>query len=410
MNFCREVFGGVQDLSSRAIWCAVVLLGAPTAAYSQPITPRNLPTNFEYQFDSVASGGSFDDPAFVDYWTFKASPGQRLVLEVGRIEEALDPIVWLFNGPISDQSYFAQGAAEFIDSLDPGYLAIQDDGVGPFSINQTYDPRLMIDLDGPSNTYTVIVASFLSGFFSGGVYNSGDGGDGQYNYRIRATVFTPAPPSVVGRRVFYNNSSFDGNEPAPTASDDNAVDPNKQAYLPGSGLATFQSCTNTARGINGIMVDIQNLPGIPTASDFEFRVGRNNLPATWNAPPGFAVSSVTVRPGAGVSGADRVSITFADGAIRNQWLQVRVLANAATGLAQDDVHYWGHLLGETDANTNGSIFTTSFADITPIRQAVGSPSSPGSNVDIDRNGTISFADISAMRSNVGVQLNLLNIP
>jgi hypothetical protein len=31
-------------------------------------------------------------------------------------------------------------------------------------------------------------------------------------------------------------------------------------------------------------------------------------------------------------------------------------------------------------------------------------------VDIDKNGTVSFADISAMRSNVGAQLTVITIP
>src|SRR5687768_14015394 len=50
----------------------------------------------------------------------------------------------------------------------------------------------------------------------------------------------PPPPAatVVGRWVFYNNSAFDGNDPAANAADDAAVAPDKVAALPG-GATSF---------------------------------------------------------------------------------------------------------------------------------------------------------------------------
>ncbi len=86
-----------------------------------------------------------------------------------------------------------------------------------------------------------------------------------------------------------------------------------------------------------------------------------------------------------------------------------VKANANTGLAAPEVYYIGHLLGET-TGPSGSVFTVSFADITPIRGAVGSTVNASSTVDIDKNGTVAFADISAMRPNVGAQLTIITIP
>ncbi|HUT09471.1 MAG TPA: hypothetical protein VMY42_03165, partial [Thermoguttaceae bacterium] len=43
---------------------------------------------------------------------------------------------------------------------------------------------------------------------------------------------------------------------------------------------------------------------------------------------------------------DRVTITWADGAIRNQWLEVTVLAER-TGLPADDVFYFGNAVAES---------------------------------------------------------------
>jgi hypothetical protein len=56
-----------------------------------------------------------------------------------------------------------------------------------------------------------------------------------------------------------------------------------------------------------------------------------------------------------VNGSDRVTLIWpnhdrlnpASTAVANQWLQVRVKATADTGLASDDVFYFGNAIGET---------------------------------------------------------------
>ena len=62
---------------------------------------------------------------------------------------------------------------------------------------------------------------------------------------------------------------------------------------------------------------------------------------------GAAPTRITVRPGAGQDGADRITLIWADNAIRNSWLQVTVLATDATGLAANDVFYFGNAVGES---------------------------------------------------------------
>src|SRR5262249_21165992 len=42
---------------------------------------------------------------------------------------------------------------------------------------------------------------------------------------------------VVGRKLFYNQSKYDGNTASISRSDDNAIAVDKSAYLPGSGAA-----------------------------------------------------------------------------------------------------------------------------------------------------------------------------
>jgi len=121
--------------------------------------------------------------------------------------------------------------------------------------------------------------------------------------------------TVSGRKVFYNNSKFDGNSTAANAADDAAIATDKSALLPGL-TANAQNYTSFSKGINGIMLDMPGLPAGagPGASDFDFKIGNNNLPGGWGAAP--APSSVTTRRGAGVNGSDRITLIWTDGVIK----------------------------------------------------------------------------------------------
>jgi hypothetical protein len=132
----------------------------------------------------------------------------------------------------------------------------------------------------------------------------------------------PAQPQVVSRQLFYNNSAWDGTAGA-SSSDDLAIAADKSALLPG-GTATFANYSSYSRGLNGLMIDVAGLTSTSlSASDFAFKVGNDNNPggATWTSAP--APTSISVRPGAGQGGSDRVTLIWADGAIQKQWLRRR---------------------------------------------------------------------------------------
>ncbi len=149
---------------------------------------------------------------------------------------------------------------------------------------------------------------------------------------------------VVGHYVFYNRSAFDGNDPLANAADDGAIAPDKTPLLTG-GTGAFANYTSYSRGINGVMVDIDNLAGTPNPGDFEVKVGNDWTPGSW--PAGPAPISVTVRSGEGATGSDRVTLIWADNAIEKQWMQLTVKATANTGLLSDDTFYFGNAIGET---------------------------------------------------------------
>jgi hypothetical protein len=174
------------------------------------------------------------------------------------------------------------------------------------------------------------------------------------------------------RLIFYNNSFWDGSDAGINALDDNAITTDKSALLPGQ-TSTFANFTNYHLGINGIMIDIAGIAGSPSLSDFSFLVGNNSDVNTWAAAP--TPTDLAVRSGAGVGGSDRVTITWADSAIQNEWLQVTI--GTTLGLSAPDVSYFGNLLG--DVTGDG---LTAPIDAITIINAINSSAGPyGTNVE-----------------------------
>jgi len=200
---------------------------------------------------------------------------------------------------------------------------------------------------------------------------------------------------VSGRRLFYNQSYFDGNDGAAGASDDNAIASNKLALLPGQ-TATFANYSSYSKGINGIMVDVKGLPGAVTASDFVFKVSDDGASPTWSAAP--APSSLTLRTLA--NGDSRISIIWANNVIQKQWLQVSLKANGNTDLPADEVFYFGNSIGET-----GNSASNTFVDGSDFAGARDNPHNfldralIGDAYDINRDSFVDGSDLAAVRDN-----------
>ncbi len=223
----------------------------------------------------------------------------------------------------------------------------------------------------------------------------------------------PVAATVVDRHIFYNNSKFDGESAAAEGADDGATATDKVAYLPDSGLATTASVSSYVHGINGVMIDIANLDGQLTADDFTFRMGTVNSPESWALAP--APLEIVVRAGEGLGGADRVTITWADGAIKNTWLQVVVEGNDVTGgfntntgLAASDVFYFGSRVGDTFEGATSMATTTSAGDELAARFNLGINRPVTSIYDFNRDGVVNAADQLIARNNAGL-LQMLDI-
>jgi len=227
--------------------------------------------------------------------------------------------------------------------------------------------------------------------------------DTTYTANYRAV----ASPLVVARHVFYNNSFYDGGDPAAGAADDGAIDTSKRPLTLGNA-PEYANVTSYNKGINGIMLDVVGaLPSGPpiTALNFGFRTGPGDT--TWTDGP--APQSVTVRPGAGVSGSDRVTVVFADGVVRDRWLEVRFNFNPISPPpADDDLHYWANLVGESGAGQPEAAFFVSPTDFGATRNAVGTVDVPVTDrFDHNKTGFVSPTDLAITRSQIGKRIETM---
>jgi ELWxxDGT repeat protein len=254
--------------------------------------------------------------------------------------------------------------------------------------------------------FGVIDRSFFPPADAGSFDDAGAAPGGRYYYRIRAvnavgsSAFSNVavrPVAVTGRHTFYNGSAFDGGDAAATAADDAAVAPDKRPLL-ASEAASFRNVTSYAKGVNGVMVDLVGLPADATltADDFAFRRRAAADGSAW--APGPRPSGVTIRRGAGVNGADRVTLVWgdggADGAVTDGWLEVTVLANARTGLSRPDVFSFGNLVGETG---DGTSLRVNALDLAAVKRALNSPTGVFSVTDFNRDGRTNALDVAALK-------------
>jgi hypothetical protein len=221
---------------------------------------------------------------------------------------------------------------------------------------------------------------------------------------VPVTAFLPAV-TVSDRRIFYNASAFDGGNPAATPGDLSAVAPDKRALLPGEA-PTFANISSYSRGINGVLVRFDGIPAALTAADFEFRVGAGPAGGAAGWAPTSSPSGVLLVPSPPGAGSALCLITWPGGAIVDRWLEVRILANADTGLARPDVLYFGSLVGETGDGVArpGAVATVGAADLVGTRRTAGAAARISSRYDFDRNGTVGAADVIACRNHLGRSL------
>ena len=310
------------------------------------------------------------------------------------------------------QQLTADIAARTTGSALDSYLRVFDATGRELASNDDFGGSLDSDLTftaATTGTYFVGVSGYGNSAYQPATAGTGRAGStGSYQLDLGFSTVTPPPvvdpATVVGRRVFYNNSAFDGWNAVANAADDAAIAADKQALRPGE-TASFANYTSFSRGLNGIMVDVAALAGTPRAADFTFRVGPG-FSGTWQTAP--APRSIVVRPAAGVGGSSRITVTWADGAIRGTWLEVTVRATTATGLGVADVFLFGNTIGEVGNSAADAI--VSAEDVRLVTANATDSALIASRYDINRDGRVNSADrtlVSLNRTTVRTALPLL---
>ena len=120
--------------------------------------------------------------------------------------------------------------------------------------------------------------------------------------------------AVIGRNVFYNNSAFDGYEPRQTPSMITRLLPINRHYCPAGMRLSPTTPVLTAASTGSWLNFACRRRRQPDAADFQFKVGNDANPDCLadGAIPGEHHGA----RGAGLNGSDRVTIVWADGAIR----------------------------------------------------------------------------------------------
>jgi len=133
-------------------------------------------------------------------------------------------------------------------------------------------------------------------------------------------------------------------------------------------------------------------------------------PVTWVEGP--RPTTIARRNGAGVGKTDRITLIWRNGAIKNQWLQVTIKADAVSWLPRDDVFYFGSLVGETgDAASPLWVSAVDYSATRRAAQAFPGPVGMREVYDIDRNGSLAGNnDAAIVRSNLFHRLPALTAP
>jgi hypothetical protein len=260
--------------------------------------------------------------------------------------------------------------------------------------------------DLPAGTYTLKLLPSADGtniLHGDVVYDSTTpnyGGAGSFAAKANTVVAVPADglkftvvaapvnPTLTARKIFYNQSWYDGNkigiDAAPIAGANNddadAIDTSKEPLMLGGGIAQFKNWTGYDKGINGLIYDVHNakLADLPTAADFVFKnIGKTGTVAPVVVTPS-AFSVLTVTDLGGGYADVRVIVTFANAALKSTWLQVDV--STGFGLAAAETHFWGNCAGDTGT---GNVSPNILVNPTDEINARNNPKTPGVPATVD---------------------------
>ena len=302
--------------------------------------------------------------------------------------ESCEPLTETSNeAPLAYNDIYAVMEDSSIEILSvDGVLKNDIDHDGPNNLtaelnNDVTDGILNFNPDG-SFTYAPNKDFYGSDHFS---YYAFDGQD--YSGTKNVTIDVLAVNNIVGRFIVYNNSSFDEYSQDINIIKDEWAISDKTALKIGE-TATFENYTSYDKGINEIIIDIEEFTNISIdATDFIFRVGNTDDFTTWDLAPDPV--NITKASNAGRDGSDRISIRWEDNAIQNEWLYVCVLP-WGFNLPKQDIFFFGNSVGENtgDFNVNyDDVFNNIWPSLFSTNVGIDNVS------DINRDGQVNYDDV-----------------
>lgn len=309
-------------------------------------------------------------------------------------------------------SYLPQRTDVFISQLQAANLA-SDLAVPEFStapgailagtnvslINNQSGATLYYTLDGsdPRQSGGAVSPSALSGsgpisIAAATTINMRVLSGGQWSAIVSGSYETFGTSTVVTRGVAYGGAT--------AAYGSDAIAPDIEAYrfLPGTSTSR-SNYTSYTKGLNRIVIDLSNSQQTTlSAADFEFRVGNTDDPADWTVIDGSgSIPLPAINSGTrdAATEVQRFTLAWPDLAIKNQWLQITIKANINTGLANDDVFYFGNQIADVSGATlAGQHVSVDAADLLDIKLNQGSARDDINNpYDIDRSGRVNSFDL-----------------
>ena len=289
-------------------------------------------------------------------------------------------------------------------TLDPDEQRTETSAAGDWRIGVTAGPYVVRLLARDGRTQVAPDPSAASGGAFRGFVSSGA------QTLLLHFGYRPAGPGgFVGAHLFYDGSAYDLADPVfhPEANDA-ALVPGKVPLEPG-GRGSFANVSAYALGLTGIFVDLRRatLQSLVPEVDYVVRAGRGGASAVWSAVPSYRVS---LRPGDGAGGTDRVEIAFNPNTLRDRWVEVTIAANARTALGEPRRFYFGHLTGNVvgggasdlavDARDLAAVLrrAQTFGDAAITKTGVIDP------MDVNADGVVDTADVKIVRANLGRRL------
>ncbi len=164
-------------------FAAIVLAGLQLEAAADPITYEG-----ELLSGVTAAGalpvGDYYDARDADFWQFWATAGDSVTVAVERVDSALDPAQWIYEGLYSDTSDSGlTSGTHYFQNWVPAFVAFSDDVVpnpGPYG-----DPFSAF-VAPSTGWYTIAVTEYYSGPLPN---------DGDYDYEITVGGITGSPPN-----------------------------------------------------------------------------------------------------------------------------------------------------------------------------------------------------------------------